>query len=689
MKLELGQLKVSFAEKPLPKSDKDEIGGTGTMHIMGRLVNEEYNPDLEGQKAVAVYEKMRKSDARVKSSLLVCELPFRAAQWRIKAASEDKADIDIAEFVEKNLFEGMSTTWDNTLHHILLMLPFGWMAFEKVWDIVDGQIVYRKLAPRLQKTLYKWEFDNNGSLTGMTQLVWKNNSYDFVTIPAKKLLIFTNEKEGSNFEGTSVLRNAYKHWYIKDVLYRIDSIAAELNAIGIPTGTHPSNIETAAKTAFESSLRNMSAHEQQYMRLPEGYTLDIKGVSGTVRDIMPSIDHHNKAIAESVLADFIDLGSGDKGSFALSRDKSSFFLMALGAMGKNICDTTNQYAIKPLVDYNFNVKLYPRLEVLGLETRETMAYAKAVTDLMGAGGITSDLETENALREMLHLPPKPEADVAPEPNQQSEKKIFKGADIKKKRDLTPAEQFVNFTEIDQHLNSAEEQFVAACKDVMSQQIDNLVETASKIIEKHQLDKVDGIQVRYSTQMADKIFAVLKDQMQYGKEQVKQELQKQSPNAKFIEPPPVMGLSIILELLKARSKAAAALLANKLKQFTTFEILNQIKAGTLDIAGLKQGLLDLSDRELLATAKFSVSEAFNYGRSTQAADNADDIATCQYSSILDDSTCTNCEKMDGQEWDYEDPQTDQYAGGNPNCEGGGRCRCMLVYIAKSEVRNPNG
>lgn len=63
---------------------------------------------------------MRKSDAQIAASLLVCELPIRSAHWHVEAAEDSEGEItdeadQIAQFVEQALFEKMEVTWDNFL----------------------------------------------------------------------------------------------------------------------------------------------------------------------------------------------------------------------------------------------------------------------------------------------------------------------------------------------------------------------------------------------------------------------------------------------------------------------------------------------------------------------------------------------------------------------------------------------
>jgi hypothetical protein len=144
-------------------------------------------------------------------------------------------------------------------------------------------------------------------------------------------------------------------------------------------------------------------------------------------------------------------------------------------------------------------------------------------------------------------------------------------------------------------------------------------------------------------------------------------------------------ALIAEYIKTRTKASAGVLANKLKSAASFEILRQIKAGVVDRAALTAVLTALSDKEVLASARYSVAEAFGFGRSVEAEREKDDIDRCQYSAILDSKVCSVCEPLDGEEWPFDDPRTDKYASGNPDCLGGNMCRCLLVYIAKSETK----
>lgn len=671
---------IRFTDK---KPQKVELGATGTVLFAGQLTEVEYNPDLRGEKAIKVYEKMRRSDGQVKAALLACELPLRAARWDIEAASESRRDQQIAQFVRENLFDQMTITWDDFLRHILLMLPFGFSVFEKVWEIVDGKYRWRKLAPRLPKTIWKWKMDPEGGLEEITQATWKDDQYQFIPIPVEKLLVFTLEREGSNYAGISLLRAAYKHWYYKDVLYRIDGIAAERHGVGIALFKLPS---TATTEGTDSDLGKISkigeslhTHERSYVALPEGYDFDLKGVAGQLHDIMRSIEHHDMEIARSILAQFINLGSKEVGSYALSQDQSGFFLMALRAVGKNICDTMSRHAIKQLVDYNWDVDRYPKLVVSGLEQRDLAAYSKAVTDIVNAGLILPDRAIEAELRTLLRLPPVRKSEA--------ESHQFKMTEFKAWRHPRGVETHVAFKEINDELNTAEETFVKAAKEIQDKQISWLTNKVVGKVERGEIESVVAIDIPYRDEMAKVIEQVLNDLFEYGQKQVKEELQKQRAVVKAQEPPfePLESIEAIREFLKTRSKATANILGSKLRAAMSWEALRQVKEGVVDRTALGSALTSLSDKELVATAKFSVSEAFNFGRQAEAKVEADDIDRVVYSALLDEHTCGPCSDLDGREYAFPSVEWEEVAPPYKNCEGQDRCRCVGVYVYKTERR----
>lgn len=443
-----------------------EIGRPGTRHWAGKIITGEWVPELTGPRGLDTYERMRSSDGAVAATLRSLKLPLRAATWDIEPASSDPQDVEIADRVRANLFEGMSMTWEDHLRQLLTHFEFGFYVCEKRWQISDDMpttwpalefrrargeipafgvdaddpqqlrftrddgtavrvdrrtfyaaigrfgreplVTLRKLAPRQQKTVDKWDVAPDGGLRGVVQKITGGQDAGRYEIPIEQLLIFVNDKEAANWTGKSVLRPAYKHWFMKDLYYRTDAIAAERFGVGIPIMKVPKDKAQDRETLehVEEILENVRSHERAQIVEVEGYEFRVDGMGqGRGKDNLPMIQHHDWMIAVSVLAQHLMLGSTDTGSHALAGDITSLFLMVEEAHGREICSVHNRYLIPQMVRFNYpGVTRFPQLTVGRIETRDTGKLIAAVGNAVQAGALSREPELENYLRDSLGLP---------------------------------------------------------------------------------------------------------------------------------------------------------------------------------------------------------------------------------------------------------------------------------------------
>ena len=699
MKLTIGKwLTLRMRDKPPTPPTDEEIGATGTPIFSGQLYEDEYNSDLKGAAAIKVYERMRRSDGQVKAALLACKLPLMVARWDVAPASEEPADMEIADKVKTALFDGMDITWDNFLRQSLLMLDYGFMVFEKVWELRDGLYMWKRLAPRLPSSIERWYFRPDGELDYVEQMAYKDDQYKTLDIPAGKLVVFTHEMEGSNYRGISLLRAAYKHYWYKNTLYAIDGIAAERHGVGLASFTYPDNATQAQKDAIKEVGQRLHSHERAYVALPESVKFALLGVQGQLHDIKGSIEHHDVMIVRSVLAQFLNVGAKEVGSYALSNDQSRFFLFALQAVGRNIVDTMNRGPIREMVNYNWDVKgRYPKLTVSGLDNPEIAAYAAAIASLATSGMLTPDSDTESELRRLLKFPqrkppaprPTPAPTPTPMPQPQDEPKApdqqRQASEERFWRQPAGVELCMSLDEIDDRLKSAEAQFIEAVKPIQEKQIASLVKTVAGYIGDKQFDRLTEIDVPFKDKVADAIDDMLSELLDFGKSQVREERTKQGRGMTAQDKDEDEGEKVdkpeASAFVRIRALAIAQLLANRLRSAMSWEALRQVRTGSLDPTGMSMVLTSLSDQELKKTAQLSTAEAFNIGRQEQAKEDEDDIERVMSSAILDRNTCSFCKGEDGKEWKSgEEPAPPPYA----DCEGVDKCRCVFVYVYKGEV-----
>lgn len=694
----------TLADKKVPSAS--ELGVTGTIIYNNEVVEEDYNIDLQHDLALGIYDRMRKSDGQVKAALLACELPLRSATWHVEPATDASADVDAAEFVSNVLFNEMSITFDDFLRHVLMMFPFGFSVFEKVWEIDGGRIKWRKFAPRLPKTILKFKTDSSGGLLAITQSAYMDNIYKEINIPIDKTLVFTLNREGSNYRGESLLRPAYKHWYYKDKLYKIDGMAAERHGLGIAEFKYPANSSDTTKSAIQKMGERIHAHQKGYVAHPDTHEFNLKGLSGQIYNTLSSIEHHNTMIVKSVLAQFLDLGTGDVGSWALSRDQSSFFLMSLQSVAKNICDTMNRYAIPQLVDYNFNVKEYPKLQAADMGVRDIGTWTKAVTDVMNAGALMKDEEIEKEIRRVLALPLKNEnampekqrsqrPDMPENPEEQpSEPPGFENSTVSMKQSRptvtlrSSSKHYQNrpaylqekidkaqkepkqifLRELRRTLDKAEHDIVKAVTNIQERQISNLVDQAMKLLKANKPEKLQDIDVRYKSEVTNAVANIYTALYKKGQKDVAVDLQEHVKRA--AEPP----------LLIARAQALTSVLAARMKAALTWQALNQFGLGAVDDAALESVLTGLSKKEVSKVAKIGVSAAYNAGRNEEASNH--NVGRVYRQALMDEGTCDSCADLHNKEWNYDDNEWRDYdPPDDNNCDGSDKCRCILVFVGK--------
>lgn len=390
--------------------------------MYGGIINEDYAQEMNGLQAVKIYDEMRKSDGTVAAAMSAVKMPIRRADFFVVPVDEkDARHVEVSTFISRCLFEFPEISWDDFLRQVLLELDYGVMPFEKVFDIRDidgvGYIIWKKFAPRLPKSVLRWEIDgeNGKKEFGIEQQRFQDIGGANPQIPGEKLLIFVNNKEGDNWWGVSTLRPIYKHWYMKKKLEIIDAMAHERQGLGVPVVKIPAAMSKEDRTKARNILRNIRADHEGYAIVPMGIELEFMDMhASNTKDSTDSINYHNHEIMLSVLAQFLLLGastSGGSGSRAVSEDHSRLFLQSLEAVAKQICDVINKDAIPELVRLNFpDVTEFPKLDFTDISRLDLVNLANTYKTLCDAGAIKPIRADQNFLRNNMNLPERTEED---------------------------------------------------------------------------------------------------------------------------------------------------------------------------------------------------------------------------------------------------------------------------------------
>lgn len=695
------------APKETPKTPRTkkpkkglEIGDTGT-RILSGIIREEYNPKLRDRAGLDVYDEMRKSDGTVRAAVLACTLPIRSAEWYIEPAGEDAAATDVADFVNAALFEYPTITWDDVLRQALLCLPFGVMVFEKVFVTreCNGKtcIVWDKFAPRMPRSIQRWAIGGNND-PGITQF---RSDGSLVEIPMQKLVVIVNEMEGMNWYGTSILRPAYKHWFLKNNLYKIDAIAHERQGLGVPYVKLPDNYTETDRSKAETILRNLRANSQAFIIEPHDYDIGFKDMmSRTTRDPSHSITHHNREILQSVLAQFLELGAtsrggGASGSRALSQDHSKLFLNSLEGVATQIADAFNA-AIKELVDLNYDgIEDYPKLTQTGLSETDGLQLSQAYATLIGSGGMQAGKNDEQFFREVLGLPerdPNEEPIVTPAEklaakaaadaangndlaemhDRDPKKKVF--AEFKPWRKLTFAEQKVNFDALQTQMDQLEKEFDTKTQALLHNARDTYMAAFTKAAHAGDTKGIKDATLKVEAELARIIKSAMTAAFLYGKNNAAKEINVAAP----------ANPAETLKQIDIQADAIAAQQIARIEAESKIAYVDALNKGSSVTSAL--GEADLAAEDAIDTVTGDASSVLmsayiNQGRNAVFQKNSGDIYALQRSEVLDSRTCDFCLSMDERIVSMDDDlaATDTF---HSNCRG------IWVAILNDEADKPD-
>jgi len=401
------QAAATTTRRPSP----GEIGGTG-LRISGGRILEEYNPDLKGPKLYDEYDKMLRGDGQIQAVELVVTLPVESTKWRIDPnPAGEPIDLEIANGLATNLFDGMSCLWEDVIAEGVMAPLMGANLLEKVWENRDGRDWLRKLAPRHPRTIQRWILDAEGGCHGIIQRVTDpvTGRVEDKPIPIEKLLRFTYRGRGGNVEGIGLMRPMRTHWHIKHALYNIANVGMENLFNPTAVGVLPQGYTALDKEQYLAILR----HFGRGIVLPPGYEQPgFPAGNQRLPDIVTLINHHDTLIARSALAQFLQLGSGQTGSWALSDSHVTLFLLALEQIAVRIAAVFDRYLIPEWVGYNYpGVDRFPSLKWSPIaHIMQRAAILQVLKDLASGHLIEMDEDIEGLIRDMLGLPEKRAAD---------------------------------------------------------------------------------------------------------------------------------------------------------------------------------------------------------------------------------------------------------------------------------------
>lgn len=359
------------------------------------------------------FDAMLARNGKARGLEQVLTLPLRKAPITVVPAKGDNGGAQLV----RDALDNMTTPMQLVQAQMCSAITYRQAFFEKVFELVDGKVVLRKLAFRPPQTCAPRLDDKNASFDGFVQRA-RGTGYgaaapvggtgvDDIVIPAQKAFVYVHGAHLRPVHGMSDLEVAF--WAhetkqkIRFLWYRWLEVAAD----GRTAIVNP-DLSMAKKV-----VRTLS-------RLKGGGLIAVEGggsAGGTQFQQIPvepaAAEAYQNAMAwldqeasSSVLAGFTDLAgaaASGTGSYALSKDQSDFFIMSRQAIADEMGAALTTYVARDLVQWNLGVDApVPTVTVGPVAEADVVVALSLLETAVGTGQIElppsflKDLVIENA-----------------------------------------------------------------------------------------------------------------------------------------------------------------------------------------------------------------------------------------------------------------------------------------------------
>jgi hypothetical protein len=371
-----------------------EIGTTGLKALIGK-VNDDYNAEMGSLLSrMRVFEEMRRACPAVAVAENLVRLPIEACEFSV----DPRDDKELGAAIEDNLMEGMNHSFRSLVREMLLAVLYGFSVHEMVFESKPGGFFgWRKFAPRDRRTIWQWQFDSGGEIRGVVQYGINPgpSTWQYEAIPEPNLFLSTWRRENGNPEGLGAMRQMY---FPYDMWYKLCLFAmmrVEREAVPIPVATAPKYSDRSPDLMKKDTdialdfVKNIRAGQNRGVVLPAEWEIKTLEIGKADVPFMQFIEMQHQMILQTMLAQFVGYSQGGQGgSFGLSQDSSSLFLMSLEATADWVCETINRHAIPWICRANgFTGKKPPRLIHGTVGTRDVRKWAQSNRQMVGPNGM--------------------------------------------------------------------------------------------------------------------------------------------------------------------------------------------------------------------------------------------------------------------------------------------------------------
>ena len=347
------------AAEPSGKISTRILGDAG-LSIWAGYLGEEYLVELKPWANEARYILEARDEAIIGTLLDAIKMPMIRAEIVVEPASDDEADVQLANFVDANLRQMRKQSLRKWLTDMIEAIEFGFSLGEIVLEKrTDGRLWIRNIMPRGQETLRRWAAEDPAhpdEFSHFIQGMYRGSApRREIAIPLNKCLHVVWRGRKGNPQGKGLLRSLFSPYKFLKNFRVIEGIGVERDIGGTPIIKLPggqNSLSDDEKTELKKQAEGLRNDEALYIMVPEGMDISAYNSGGKSTGIREIIKDYETTILMRMFAQFLKLGMDNVGTQALVVGSQDFFTMAIESIQDELIEQVNEQLVPYLMRFN-------------------------------------------------------------------------------------------------------------------------------------------------------------------------------------------------------------------------------------------------------------------------------------------------------------------------------------------------
>lgn len=395
----------------------ETVGVPAAAAYGGYVLEEEKDSSLTGQERYRTFSQILVNTSIVAAGVRYYLSLASKSSWSFAPSDADE-DGRFAELAEEALTKDPATTWKRVVRRAAMYRMYGFSVQE--WTArrrEDGVMTFADIAPRAQVTIERWDLNTDGSINGMIQRNPQNQQE--IYLPRAKVLYLVDDTLNDSPTGLGVFRHLIKPAKKLERYEQLEGFGFETDLRGVPVGKapyselrrlladgviKPEDVTKATKPVEDFVAKHIKNPQLGLLLDSDVYSttddaqrpsgaakFDLKLLQGgttALPDIYRSIERVNRELARCLGVEQILLGESDRGSFALSNDKTNQFSLSVDAALEEIAEAMAIDLLDVLWELNgWPDEMKPTMKPDAVRFRDVEQVARALRDMAAAGAV--------------------------------------------------------------------------------------------------------------------------------------------------------------------------------------------------------------------------------------------------------------------------------------------------------------